>query len=111
YILDYVNNNRQQLKSRYPDLETFKKNYEFTDDLFKQLYAEATKEGVENKNPADFEKIKPRVRVLLKALVARYLWDTGAYSQIANETNDAYQKAIGALQDGTMERLKISPLE
>lgn len=111
FVLNYVNNNRQQLKSRYPDLETFRKNYEFTDDLFKQLYAEATKEGVENKNPADFEKTKPRVQVLLKALVARYLWDTGAYSQIANETNDVYQKAISVLQDGTMELLKISPLE
>jgi carboxyl-terminal processing protease len=48
------------------------------------------------------------IKLQLKALVARNLWDTAAYFQIINDINNALQKAIQAINDNTFERMKIA---
>lgn len=40
----------------------------------------------------------PMLRLQLKALVARDIWDMSEYFSIMNEQNDAVQKALELLQ-------------
>ena len=48
------------------------------------------------------------IKLHLKALIARNLWDTSAYMQVINDINHALQKAIEAIQNNTFEKLKIA---
>lgn len=107
FMLDYVNKNRNSLLKKYPDVDAFKKTYTISDDLIAQLIDTAKKDSVENKEPEKFKEALPTVKVLLKALMARYLWDAEAYARIANEINPIYLKALEALSNNTFEKLKL----
>ena len=51
------------------------------------------------KDRMQFEKSKPLIRMQIKALLARDLWNTSEYFQIINEENDALKKAIGIIEN------------
>jgi carboxyl-terminal processing protease len=41
-----------------------------------------------------FQKSKPLIKLHLKALIARDLWNTSEYFQIINDDNEALKKAV-----------------
>ena len=45
------------------------------------------------------------MKLQLKALLARDLWDMNEMYQILNEDNDSLRKALEVLRDGTYSRL------
>ena len=44
----------------------------------------------------------PYLRLQLKALVARDLWDMSEYFQIINSTNEIYQRGLEAIKDDSL---------
>ena len=67
----------------------------------------AEKQGVK-KDSAGFSTSEALIRLQLKALIARNLWDTDAYFEVINELNGAMNKAIEAVQNKTFERMKLA---
>lgn len=92
--LKYVDANRITLKGLYKSFDTFNKNYVVPQSLLDTIIAEGKKEKVEPKDKAELTATMPYIKVQLKALVARDLWDMNEYYRIWNEQSDIVNKAI-----------------
>ena len=92
--LKYIDANRTTLKGLYKSFDTFNKNYVVPQSLLDTIIAEGKKEKVEPKDKAELTATMPYIKVQLKALVARDLWDMNEYYRIWNEQSDIVNKAI-----------------
>ena len=92
--LKYVDANRTTLKGLYKSFDTFNKNYVVPQSLLDTIIAEGKKEKVEPKDKAELTATMPYIKVQLKALVARDLWDMNEYYRIWNEQSDIVNKVI-----------------
>ena len=110
YVLNYVDKNRDQLKGKYKTLEAFIKDFQVTDDMMSDLVAAADKEKVKY-DEAQFQTSREWIRIRTKALIARNLFDNGAFYQVINELNPSYLKAIEVLHDGTFDKMKLAYTE
>lgn len=92
--LKYVDANRTTLKDLYKSFDTFNKNYVVPQSLLDTIVSEGKKEKVEPKDKAELTATMPYIKVQLKALVARDLWDMNEYYRIWNEQSDIVNKTI-----------------
>lgn len=92
--LKYVDANRTTLKGLYKSFDTFNKNYVVPQSLLDTIIAEGKKEKVEPKDKAELTATMPYIKVQLKALVARDLWDMNEYYHVWNEQSDIVNKTI-----------------
>lgn len=101
FTVDYVDRNRKEILSEYPDLETYKQGFEWNEDLEEKFFLLADKEGV----PFDeqgWNKSGPTIRTQVRALIARNLWDINAYYYIIQEIDDELMKSVEILDKGTL---------
>ncbi|WP_315320112.1 S41 family peptidase [Segatella oulorum] len=96
--LKYVDAHRKALKQQYPDFATFLARYEVPQSLLDDIRKTAEKDKIKPKDEAEWKKSLPQLRLQLKALVARDLWDMSQYFQVVNEANPIVQKAIVLFQ-------------
>lgn len=96
--LKYIDEYRKQIKKQYPNFELFRKKYEVPKAFINQLIKDGEKEKIKPKDKNELNKTLPLLRNQLKALIARDLWDTTAFFQIINETNDIVNKAVQLMQ-------------
>ena len=92
--LRYIDNNRKQLRSRYPSFEQFSQQFSVPQSLIDEIVSEAEKQKVKPKDDAEMQRTLPYLKNQLKSLVARDLWDMSEYFHIANEQNHIYQKGL-----------------
>ena len=97
--LKYVDANRTTLKDLYKSFDTFNKNYVVPQSLLDTIIAEGKKEKVEPKDKAELTATIPYIKVQLKALVARDLWDMNEYYRVWNEQSDIVNKAVQLASD------------
>ena len=95
--LRYIDNNRKQLRNKYKSFELFNREFEVPQTLIDTILADAEKEKVKPKDD-ELQRTLPYLRLQLKALVARDLWDMSEYFQIMNERNDIVQRALEVIQ-------------
>jgi len=96
--LRYVDNHRKELQKQYPDFSRFKTEYEVPQSLVDDILAEGKKLKVEPKDEAELEKTLPYLRLQLKALIARDLWDMSEYFSVFNERSEIVKKALEVIQ-------------
>ena len=92
--LRYVDNHRKELKERWTSFDDFKQNFEVPESLVDVIIAEGEKQNIKPKDEAEFEKTIPFLRVQLKALIARDIWDMSEYFSIFNESSEIVKKAL-----------------
>ena len=92
--LKYVDDNRKQLKAQYPDFQKFLVSYEIPQALVDDIIKQAAKDKIKPKNDEELQKTIKSLKLQMKALVARDLWDMSEYFQIMNENNTIVQRAI-----------------
>ena len=92
--LRYVDANRKELQKRFSDFNDFKQNYEFPQEEIDRMVADAAKQNLKPKDDEELEKSLPRLKLQLKALVARDLWDMSEYFAIINEESEIVKKGI-----------------
>ena len=103
--VQYIDKNRAELKKKYTTFDKFKKEYEVSDAFLNQLTAAAEKENIKV-DSAQFAISKSLIKLQLKALVARDLWEMNEYYQIMDADNESLQKAIEILQTpGAYEKI------
>ena len=96
--LRYIDNNRKQLRNKYKSFELFNREFEVPQTLIDTILADAEKEKVKPKDDDELQRTLPYLRLQLKALVARDLWDMSEYFQIMNERNHIVQRALEVIQ-------------
>jgi carboxyl-terminal processing protease len=104
--IEFTNDRRLELAQQYPDENAFVRNFVVTDTLVKDLFDFAEKQGV-TPDEEDLGNTMPYLKIQLKGLIARNLFDFSAYIQVASEMDDAYQKAIKLIQSDIFDEMKI----
>ena len=95
--LRYMDGHRKQLKKQYPDFEDFKKNYEVPQSYIDAILKEGEKQNIKPKDDSELQATLPYLKMQLKSLVARDLWDMSEYYSIFNEESDIVKKALEVL--------------
>ena len=104
-VVQYIDQNRAELKKKYPKFEKFNALFQTNDEVLEKLKLLAEKEKIEF-NSAQFETSKPLIKLQIKALIARDLWEMNEYYQVIDVENESLKKAIQILQtSGTYESL------
>ena len=106
FTLDYMDTHRAELKAKYADVKTFKKSFDAEKEMLEDFIAYAEKNDIE-RDEEGLNTSKELILIRLKALIARNLWDTSAYFEVANDLNDALNKAIETLNDNTFKKEKL----
>jgi len=90
----YIDGVRTSLSQKYTSFSVFNSEYRIPDEIIEQMVAFAETKNLV-KDEAALRISLPFIRVQLKALIARTLFDSSAYVRIINEWNDpAYNKAL-----------------
>ena len=92
--LRYVDNHRKQLKKTWTSFEAFKQNYQVPQSLIDAIIKDGEKQNIKPKDQAELEKTLPHLRLQLKALIARDIWDMSEYYSIFNEENEMVKRAL-----------------
>ncbi|MDR3132847.1 MAG: PDZ domain-containing protein [Prevotellaceae bacterium] len=99
FTMEYADTHRSRLEKNYKTIAGFDKQFYITDDIFEQFLAYAEKQGVA-RDAKGLEISGNDMRLQLKALLARTLWDTGAYYEIINKRLDKeFIKAVEVLNN------------
>ena len=96
--LRYVDNNRKELKAQWTNFADFKQRFEVPQSLIDAVVAEGEKQNVKPQDEAELEKTLPYLRLQMKALIARDLWDMSEYFSIFNESSEIVKKALEVIQ-------------
>lgn len=96
--LRYVDNHRKELQNRWTSFADFKQNYEVPNSLLDTIISEGEKQNIKPHDEAELQKTLPYLRIQLKALIARDLWDMSEYFSVFNEQNEMVKKALEILQ-------------
>ena len=97
--LKYMDKHRKSLKKAYKTFDEFRSQFEVPQDMMEQLFAETKKAKIDYKEE-DLPTTLPQVKLTLKGLLARDLWDMSEYYQIVNPETDIYQAGLKVLGIG-----------
>ena len=92
--IQYMDKHRKELKKKYPTFAEFNKKYQVPQTLIDEIVAEGEKQKVKAKGPNELKTSIASIKIQLKALVARDLWDMSEYFHIMNQNNHVVQKAL-----------------
>ena len=103
----YIDGVRSSLSNQYKQFNLFNKNYRVPDEAIEELIAFAESKNLP-RDEAALEVSLPLMRIQIKALIARTLFDSSAYVQIINEWNDpTYQKALEVITNWSKYQKEI----
>lgn len=109
FNLQYLDKEREKLKSKYTSFNEFKANFQAENTMLDSLAAMAKKEKIEFSDE-DKSKSEKDIKIMIKALLARDLWDNSQYFEVINPSRDEYMKAIEALRDKKLYNKKLGKL-
>ena len=95
--LRYIDSHRKELRKRYTSFDKFSAEFTIPAAVTDALISDAAKDGVKPKDDAELQATMPQLKLQLKALVARDLWDMSQYFAVINESNHIVMKAVELL--------------
>lgn len=100
FMLAYTDLNRKQLTRRFATFDEFNNGFEFEGATMDQLKAAGEKNGV-SFNQAQYNISERELKIIMKALVARDLWDMNEYFKVINADDSGISRALEVLNDVT----------
>ena len=97
--LKYMDKHGKQLRREYKTFDDFNRRYEIPQSVIDKMLAEAAEQNVKPKDDDELAKTLPRLRMQLKALVARDIWTMTEYFRITNKQNHIVQRALTVLDN------------
>ncbi|MFI5171546.1 MAG: S41 family peptidase [Chitinophagales bacterium] len=107
FSLTYVNNNREQLNKTYSSVRDFDKNFVMNEKIWSEFFAYAEADSVK-KEEEQFKLAEAKLGNLIKAVIARDLYNFEAYWIVTNSDDEAYLKALSSIKDDTFQKMKIA---
>ena len=95
--LKYIDNERKSLKRKYCSFEQFESSFEVSQQMIDGIVAEGEKQGIKPKDDDELKRTLKVLRIQLKGLVARDLWDMNEYFRIVNENSDIIKEGLKTL--------------
>ncbi|MDE5745923.1 MAG: S41 family peptidase [Paramuribaculum sp.] len=104
---NYIDENRKMLKKEYPTEKSFVEHFNVTEPMMQELIDLAQKEGIAP-DSAMIATSTLALRVYVKALIGRDLFEQSTYYLIANKLNPVYNQAVRLISDPAEYRQRIS---
>jgi carboxyl-terminal processing protease len=101
FTLSYVDDHREELQSRYPTFQSFLDGFTISDEIMEDLIAYAIDQDLAY-DEEDYDVSREHIRLVLKAYVARDLWNSSEFYQVFNASNPSVLKAIEVLNGQDM---------
>jgi carboxyl-terminal processing protease len=98
YALEYVDNNRENLKKKYPVFEKFNRSFEVTETMISDMIRKGQEQNIE-KDEESILYTKSQMKKEVKALIARDLFSRHEFYRIINMDDDAILKALEIIKD------------
>ncbi|MBR5542083.1 MAG: peptidase S41, partial [Bacteroides sp.] len=92
-----IDAHRDKWMKKYDDYAVFSQKFELDDKMMKQLIEEGEKEGVKF-DEEQYKKSEALIKLQMKALIARDLWNMNEYYHTINVVNESINKAIELLK-------------
>ena len=92
--LKYIDAHRKQLKRSYKTFSDFNEGFTIPQSVVDEIVAEGAKKEVKPADDEELQRTLPYLKMQLKALVARDLWDMSEYYQVMNEQNPIVLKGV-----------------
>ena len=99
YLVAYLDKNREELKLKYPDFATFKSDFKVDDKMFAGIKLASEKKEIEPKDSTEYEDSKKDIELIVRALLARDVWNTSEFYEIINETDEGLKNAVEIISD------------
>lgn len=93
YTIGYIDSHRASLLHDYPTVDAFADRFNVTAEMLETLTKNAEAEGVKM-NQEEYEKSREYISMVVKAMLARDLYDSGAYYRIANMHNPTFTEGL-----------------
>ena len=98
YTLDYIDKNREQIKSKYPQFKDFDSKFSVSDDIIAGIVENGVKEGIE-KNEESLEFSRNDMKREVKALLARDLYERDAFYKVYLKDDKEILKALEVIRN------------
>jgi carboxyl-terminal processing protease len=100
FVNEYLDDNRKLLLKKYPDFDKYNDSFQFSDAAYNEFIELGEKEEVlTEENKSDLNE--SFVRLQLKALIARNLYETGSYFEVLAPTDHEINKALELIKEET----------
>lgn len=97
-VTEHINANRNSLKRKFGTIDEFEQIFEVDDALLQKLIANGTAANIAF-SESEFEIGKSHISLIIKALIARQLFENGDYFRIVNRQNDLVKQAVEILSE------------
>ena len=94
---NYIENYRKEMAKKYKDFNTYYREFEVDEEILGYMRSEAEKLNI-TFNQEQYDYSLPYIKLQLKALIARDLWDMSEYYHVMNSNNKSVQAALQLLQ-------------
>ncbi len=104
-VARYVNNYRDSLKKEFSTFEKYSKKFFVNESIIAKIIAAGEKEKI-SLHQEQLKISEPLLKLQIKALIARDLWDMNSYYKIIDTENESLQRAIEIMNTpGAYERI------
>ncbi len=98
YALGYLDNNRDELKSKYSDFDKFDKRFEVSDATLDEIIASGEKEGIE-KDEEGLKFAMNDIKKEIKAIIARDLFTRDDFYKIYYQDDETILDALKVIKN------------
>ena len=106
--LRYLDENREELVSKYRSIEEFDEKFVVDDRYMTILREQALKDSVELKGgEEELARTLPELKKQLKMYIARDLWDMSEFIMLYNKYSDSFQKAYELVRCKNMDKVLL----
>lgn len=110
FILQLVDENRDEYLESYPDFETFNKKFQPGPEQIDALIKFAEGEELPF-SQEDWDISGEQIKLLMKGYMARDLWDMSRFFEVYNSSDKVFNKAVEILKDPAMLNEKLAKAE
>lgn len=97
FVFKYLDDNRKQLKKKYPSDTRFVEEFEISDPMLDEFRAMAVGEGVKE-NEEEYLRSKENIRMLLKALIGRDMYENATFFKVFNAGDPIFKEALKVIK-------------
>ena len=101
YTVQYIETRRKDLLKAYPDIKAYKTGFKDDQKFLDDFIAYATTKDVP-RNDKDLEASGFQIRTVLKALIARNLYNMNGYFEVTGAIDDDLKKAIEVIKNDAL---------
>ncbi|MBR6878258.1 MAG: S41 family peptidase [Bacteroidales bacterium] len=106
YTVDYAMQHRDELKKEYPEFSQYNKNFAVSKAMIDAIKELAANEKVEW-NDEEFQRSEKYIRLQIKALIARNVWEMQQYYEVTLKEDPTIAKAVDVLSNEKQYRKLI----